>query len=148
MNEVNVSVLDLHAPRWLSKVPRFCQKVLQEIAVDEREVSVLLCSDSLIRDLNLRYRDCEAPTDVLSFLQQDGSPVPDNRPLGDVVISLESAKRNARKFAVTYQEELKRLLVHGLLHLKGMDHEASQDPAAMLGLQDDIMSKLTEEKLF
>ena len=81
-----------------------------------RTTTLILCSDYFIRKLNRNYRGKDKPTDVLSFEFGDADL------LGEVYISLQRAKVQARAYGLTYEEELKRLLVHGLLHLMGYDH--------------------------
>ncbi len=81
-----------------------------------------------MRVLNRQYRGIDRTTDVLSFPQEDSVSFKDLSPeceivLGDIVINLHKAERQARENGLTFQEELKRLLVHGLLHLLGYDHE-------------------------
>lgn len=80
------------------------------------ELSVFLTGDDEIRELNRKYRKKDKATDVLSF------PLDDPYMLGDVVISVERAAAQADTFGVTMDEEIARLLVHGILHLAGYDH--------------------------
>jgi len=87
--------------------------------------SVVLCSDYLIRKLNRKYRKIDKATDVLSFHIGDADL------LGEVYISLQRAKVQARRYGVSYEDELKRLLIHGLLHLVGYDHIKPADRAVM-----------------
>lgn len=101
------------------------------------EVSVLFVGDGKMHALNLRYRGIDKTTDVLSFPQYDGgelkkmlkrsSQVSDHSslPLGDIVISLERTRAQAKEHGLSFDEELARLLIHGLLHLFGYDHEKS-----------------------
>ncbi len=88
------------------------------------ELSVLLCDDAFIASLNQQYRGKEGPTDVLSFAMDD-------EVLGDVVVSLDTARRQAASLGHPVDVELRVLLVHGLLHLFGHDHEAPGDDARM-----------------
>jgi probable rRNA maturation factor len=78
-------------------------------------------NDEAIRALNREYRGHDYPTDVLSFGLQEGAPSGE-RLLGDVVISVETAKRQAAAYGAPLVQEIHRLLIHGLLHLKGHDH--------------------------
>jgi probable rRNA maturation factor len=99
---------------------------LQSEGFPERtEVSLLLSDDATIQQLNRQYRDMDCPTDVLSFPQED------TKVLGDVVISLETAARQAVEYGTTLQEEVERLLAHGILHLFGYDHETAEDASIM-----------------
>jgi probable rRNA maturation factor len=100
------------------------------------EVSLLLCDDPFIRSLNLQHRGIDKPTDVLSFTQE--SPHPDmpadrdqNRILGDVVISLETADAQARTVGWPIDHEVCLLAVHGVLHLLGYDDETVEGAATM-----------------
>ena len=88
------------------------------------EVSLVFVTDSQIRKLNERYRHKNKATDVLSFPMN----VKDKRAklLGDIVISADTAKRDAKKKGIRFEEELKFLLIHGFLHLLGYDHEISE----------------------
>lgn len=87
------------------------------------ELSVVFVGDVLMKDLNTRYRGINRTTDVLSFpLTDSGFPDP-GEPLGDIVISLPKAVEQSKAYGVTLHEELIRLLLHGLLHLVGYDHE-------------------------
>ncbi|GBU22957.1 hypothetical protein R80B4_02870 [Fibrobacteres bacterium R8-0-B4] len=90
-----------------------------------QSTAVILCSDYMIRKLNRRYRGKDKATDVLSF------PFGDDDLLGEVYISLQRAAVQARRYGVSYEDELKRLLVHGLLHLMGYDHIKRADRLAM-----------------
>lgn len=89
----------------------------------EAELSVLLCDDATIQELNRDYRGKDRPTDVLAFAMQEGEGTgvaPDL--LGDVVISLDTARRQAPAHGRTIAGEVTFLLAHGLLHLLGHDH--------------------------
>lgn len=82
-----------------------------------RELSILFTGDKEIRELNARYRKKDKATDVLSF------PLDDETMLGDVVISVETAAKQAKSYRTTFRAEITRLLIHGVLHLLGHDHE-------------------------
>lgn len=96
-----------------------------ELECSERELSLLFTDDSEIQELNRNYRRKDKATDVLSFALDEGRGILKLKqaPLGDIVISVETALRQARKFRVTPKQEFQRLLIHGLLHLLGYDHE-------------------------
>ena len=96
-------------------------------------------SDAEIRRLNRMYRQKDATTDVLSFSYLD-QPVGKGNQLGDVVISIDQAKRQAE--AGDLELELTDLLVHGVLHVLGFDHEEPEDAAEMFPLQDDLVKQL------
>ena len=112
------------------------------------EMSVLFVSDKKIHVLNRDYRGKDKPTDVLSFPQSDSIETAVSSPsLGDLVISLETAKRQSREFEVTPGQEVLRLMVHGTLHLAGYDHEGvgAREANRMRRAEQRIYSKL--EKL-
>jgi probable rRNA maturation factor len=94
------------------------------------ELSVALVGDEEIHALNKRWRRKDKPTDVLSFPAGDW-PGPGPKPLGDVVISLDTTRRAAREYGHTLEHELSRYLAHGLLHLLGHDHLKTADAAKM-----------------
>ena len=88
------------------------------------ELSVLFTDDTAIRELNHTYRGKDRPTDVLSFSQlEDESTLFSGESLGDIVISLERAREQASDYDNDFDQEISRLLIHGLLHLFGYDHE-------------------------
>jgi probable rRNA maturation factor len=98
------------------------------------EVSVLFCGDGAIRTLNRRYRRMDAPTDVLAFPAEGGGL------LGDIVISVPYAARQARRRGERPAREIDRLLLHGLLHLSGYDHET--DGGEMDALEKKLRRRL------
>jgi probable rRNA maturation factor len=157
MNQVDVNVSGIEAPSWLLRCAAFAKKVLQARGIRNWELSILLCDDLTIQGLNRRYRNLDEPTDVLSFGQQEsgewpegdlGAPAPEpaQRAAGDVVVSLDSMRRNAEGGGIEEHEELKRLLIHGILHLEGLDH--SDRDSEMIGLQERILASLKEERVF
>lgn len=100
--------------------------ILEQLGCHDSELSILLVSDAKIRQLNHQYRDLDVATDVLSFPQnEDGAGEFDSHLLGDVVISVETAHRQAGEHQLILEEELVLLLIHGILHLLGYDHERS-----------------------
>ncbi len=115
--------------------------------LSETSVSVILTDDREIRELNKRYRKKNRPTDVISFAyREDPFPSVVGAPetLGDVYISLERAAEQARHYGVAPAEELLRLLVHGILHLAGYDHERSvREETKMRNKEDEILARLT-----
>ncbi|MDP2815372.1 MAG: rRNA maturation RNase YbeY [Rectinemataceae bacterium] len=143
MNSVDTGFHDIAEPEWLDRAESFSQRVLSGFGVDNRDLSILFCGDAFIQMLNREYRNRDEPTDVLSF-EQGGEYTDESGQkrilAGDIVISLEALSRNAEEFAVPYDDELKRLIVHGILHLSGYDHEDNDTTRPMLVLQEEIMS--------
>ena len=121
-NRVLVSVQeDLDSPIWLDNVEPFVQKVLKAFAFDGEEISILFCNDDYIQELNSNYRGIDSPTDVLSFENDEEYEDEEGKWLcaGDIAISLDTLPVNAAYFEQTENDEIKRLLVHGILHLNG-----------------------------
>jgi probable rRNA maturation factor len=88
-----------------------------------RTFSVALISDRRIKELNTFFRGKDSVTDVLSFPHEPDEFDPDPNNLGDIVISAEQAQRQAKENGLTLENEIKQLILHGLLHLCGYDHE-------------------------
>lgn len=105
-------------------------RILRDSGRGEAELSILITGDEEIRSLNRDYRALDRSTDVLSFSQVEGEgPVSARQLLGDVVISWETAGRQASELGHSLHEELQRLLIHGVLHLLGFDHEEDEEAA-------------------
>ena len=100
------------------------------------EVALVLTRDPAVRELNARYRGQDKPTDVLSFPGPGG-----NAGLGDIVVSVDTAERNARRLGRTLQRELDVLALHGFLHVLGYDHETDD------GTMDRLERRLRRELL-
>ncbi len=98
-------------------------RVSDDLALPDGEISVLLCDDAHIAELNRRFMNRDGATNVLSFLYRSpGDPVSPDTGLGDVAISVETCARNARKARIDPVEEVAFCLIHGLCHLAGHDH--------------------------
>ena len=98
-------------------------RMLKELELEHAELSVLLTNDSRIHELNRQYRGKDKPTDVLAFELDGGGRLDDGTQcLGDVVISLDTAARQAKSKRLPLLHEVRLLLAHGLLHLLGYDH--------------------------
>ena len=115
------------------KLEGVIRNILIPLECLEKEVSILLVDDKRMRELNKQYRDLDQTTDVLSFPQNDGeeeglSP----HLLGDVVISTVTARRQSTEHGLSLEEELVLLLIHGILHLLGYDHERSEKEARLM----------------
>ncbi len=127
------------------------KKTLQIAGYNKKKttVSVSLVRDATIKKLNKSFRGKNSATDVLSFIPLDICKT-HNGFLGDIIISVDTAKKNAKEQEVAFKEELLRLSVHGVLHLLGYDHEFNakkKDAAKMFALQEKIMNKLRVEFL-
>lgn len=108
-------------------------------------VDIVLIDDEEMQELNNQYRGKDKPTDVLSFAlfadSEDKEILPNNEiALGEVLISLETAKRQADDAGITIEEQIDFLLCHGILHLLGYDHPDEESLIVMLDIQDAILS--------
>lgn len=106
------------------------EQILNALGCDNHEISIVVTDDAQVRDLNRTYRGKDVPTNVLSFPMQEGE-FSDITPglLGDVVISLDRAQTEAIKAGISTDERMSQLLIHGILHLMGFDHELGEDQA-------------------
>jgi probable rRNA maturation factor len=107
------------------------------------ELSILIVSDQEIADLNKTYLDRSGPTNVMAFPMQEG-PFGDITPrlLGDVVISLDTAAREAQQAGMTTESRFDQLLVHGILHLFGFDHDKTAGGAKAMRIKEEELLKL------
>jgi probable rRNA maturation factor len=134
-NPQHVSGLDLRGiRRWLSAL-------LSEVAADVTSLTVRFTSDREVRRLNQAWRQIDRPTDVLSF---PGESTPEGRHLGDIVISIPTARRQARQVRHAVGRELRELILHGVLHCLGYDHE--RDDGAMDRLERQLRSRWIDEE--
>ena len=109
------------------------------------ELSIVLTGDAAVRELNRAYRGVDDPTDVLSFAQSEGGefarPEGEAPHLGDVIISIDTARRQAAEYGLALQDEVSHLLVHGVLHLLGYNHEHPADSQVMRQHEDAILGE-------
>ena len=149
MNRVLFRAEELPLPLWTNEARAYVRKVLAVLGLDNWELSVLFCNNRYIKTLNAQYRNRDEPTDVLSFSLGEepgraGAAGTETGPYlaGDIVISLDALKENAQFFEVPEEEELRRLLVHGILHLAGEDHASNEAEEPMLKKQEEILRTL------
>lgn len=162
-----------YSQKKLESVEIFIQNVLNHLNFENWEMNVVFCDDKFMQEMNLQYRNIDAPTDVLSFEQGDYYIDDDENEIfsaGDILISDETLSKNAKEFNIAKNDELKRLLVHGILHLSGEDHgefhvgingdildgnsnvvEVSEslknEEIEMLVLQEKILKELSDKKI-
>jgi len=129
------------------KLKKIAQKVLEIVEQDQAELCLVLVNNTKIRKLNAKFRKKDYPTDVLSF--PAGDQLPEGAPiLGDVVISVEEAKAQSKERRRTLNEEMVTLLIHGIVHLLGYDHErSSKDARIMERLEKKIYRTLCDRGL-
>ena len=109
----------------------------------DSELSILIVDDPQIEELNQQYLHREGPTNVIAFAMRDGE-FSDLSPhlLGDVVISTDTTAREAQTSAMSMQRRFNELLVHGILHLMGYDHETSEEEARVMEDKSRELMKL------
>ena len=127
------------------QVKRQLSRAMTYLGCQEQELSVVFGDDRLLQDLNRDYRAKDRPTNVLAFPQEPIDAVaPSADLLGDVVVSLPTAQREAQDLEQPLEARVVYLLVHGLLHLLGYDHEPSDaDRQRMEALEQEILAHLT-----
>ena len=121
---------------------RLVERILEYLDLSARsELCVSLVSDVDMRELNRRYRQIDATTDVLCFPQRS-----DVNPdlLGDIVISYQTALRHSQKLEISIEEELRLLIVHAVLHLLGFDHKKKKERETMREKEKEVLNYLAE----
>ena len=126
---------------------KIAEAILVLVGQAEAELSLALIGNADMQKLNAQYRGQDYPTDVLSFPTDETLP-PVHRVLGDVIISIQMARRQAKERGRTTDEEMVTLLIHGVVHLLGYDHERSaEDARVMKRLENKIYRQLCEQGL-
>ena len=133
----------------IEQVSAWGEALLHVTECTTRTLSVVLCDDQTIHELNRQWRDVDSPTDVLSFPMDEGESLDAGEalaPLGDIVISIETARRQAPQHDYTTEEELRYLLVHGLCHLLGFDHGVPEEARDMREMESKLISVLAPQQ--
>ncbi len=128
------------------------KKVLNKVAElygleENTEVSITLTDDAYIKELNTQYRNKDCATDVLSFALNEGEEPeivdgPAVNLIGDIIISVETAKRQAEEYGHSLEREMAFLTVHGMMHLLGYDHIAEADRIEMRKEEEYVLENL------
>ncbi len=131
----------------IDALKKIAASILKALEQSQAELSVALVGDQEMRPLNAKYRKKNKTTDVLSFPADRALPGKAGL-LGDVIISIEQAKRQARDRKTSLEIEMVMLLIHGILHLLGYDHERSQRQAKIMAtLEQKLLSHLCDRGL-
>jgi rRNA maturation RNase YbeY len=138
---VVVATRGRRVPGLAARVAARGRRLLAALRLPEAELSLVLVSDAVMRRLNRQWRGADRPTDVLSFAQAEGQGGAPEGLLGDVVISVDTARRQARERAAPLTRELDRLLIHGVLHLLGYDHERSPADAQRMQRRERSLAR-------
>ncbi|MGA7793785.1 MAG: rRNA maturation RNase YbeY [Candidatus Acidiferrales bacterium] len=110
-------------PVALHPLLQFYERVRRELGFAPESVTIQLISDETMSRLNETFRKKQGPTDVLSFPANGARPAQGAKYIGDIAISPETARRNARRFSRSLPVEMRILILHGMIHLAGFDHE-------------------------
>jgi probable rRNA maturation factor len=110
-------------PVAIQPLQQFHERVRCELGFAPESVTIQLISDETMSRLNRTFRKKHGPTDVLSFPANGARPAQDAEYVGDIAISPETARRNARRFSRSLSVEMRILILHGMIHLAGFDHE-------------------------
>jgi rRNA maturation RNase YbeY len=137
---VVVATRGRRAPALATRLARSARRLLRTLRLPDAELSIVLVSDREIHTLNRDWRRRDRPTDVLAFAQREGPGGAPDGLLGDVVISVDTARRQAAERGATLGREGDRLLIHGLLHLLGYDHERSAAEAARMRRRESALA--------
>jgi probable rRNA maturation factor len=141
-NRILLDARHRKAAAHAARLKRQASAFLKKLNLNNAELSLALVGDAAIRKLNREWRRKDKPTDVLSF-PADPLPrgVPGPQPLGDLVISLDTTARQAKEYGRTVEQELKRYLAHGLLHLLGHDHLTPKEAKAMSAAEEALLGE-------
>jgi len=133
-------------PKWTKAIPdveRRCRRAAEaalaapiESSAGTGSVAVLLASDAALRALNRRFRGFDKPTNVLSFPAGEGDS------LGDLALAYDTAATEARADGIALADHLAHLVVHGVLHLRGLDHQRAADAEAMEAVEIELLARL------
>ena len=125
------------------KVENKAKNILNALGCPDGELSILIVTDQEMAELNRTYLNRSGPTNVIAFPMQEG-PFGDITPrlLGDVVISLDTAAREAQQAGMTTESRFDQLLVHGILHLFGFDHDKTAEGAKAMRIKEEELLKL------
>ncbi|MDO8643737.1 MAG: rRNA maturation RNase YbeY [bacterium] len=121
----------------LPKTRRVVLSLFKSLKLSEAEVTILFVSDPLIQKYHAAYFNDPTPTDVISF------PTEESGYLGDILISLPTAARQAKEAQKPFWDEIKLLLTHGLLHLLGYDHQKKRDRTKMWRKQNALLKQVS-----
>jgi pyridoxine 5-phosphate synthase len=128
-----------HIPIPVDRLRRTAETLLGLCDHRHSELSILLVGDPGMRQLNHHYRHKDRATNVLSFPMQEGLAIANGALLGDIVISTDTAAREARELRVPLRQRLNWLLIHGLVHLLGLDHERSEEEAVRMAAREQTL---------
>lgn len=118
------------------------EMALRECNAEDNIVGILITGNAEIHQLNLQYRQMDSPTDVLSFNGDYPDPETGRNYLGDIIISIPKAKKQAAEGRHTLTQEVELLVIHGVLHLCGFDHDTEEHKNKMWAVQADLLDRI------
>lgn len=121
-----------------NEIKSIVEKIFLHLRITKAEISISFVGNKQIRELNYQFRGIDAVTDVLSFSINDINPENGYLMLGDILISVPVAKAQAESIRHSLKKELILLVIHGILHLCGYDHENSHDEKKMFSFQEKL----------
>ena len=125
------------------RMESFARGVLERNGVERGEYNIVFVDDTYMTELNETYKGRTGSTDVLSFNLSDEN---ENLYAGEIYVSLERAKEQAIEYGASFEREVVRLVVHGLLHLTGYVHDTEESHAAMNGRTEDLVAVFFESR--
>ena len=124
------------------KLKELIDKVVKRFSLEKAEFNIILVDNEYIHKLNKEYRHIDRETDVITFALEDNMDIKlDIRILGDIYISIDKAKSQAKEYGHSFLRELSFLTVHGILHLLGYDHQTKKEEKVMFDIQDEILNE-------
>lgn len=134
---VYIEIIDRSSRVSQAPLRRLIARILEAEGCGRDTLTLILADSGCLRRLNRKYRHIDRVTDVISFALREGHPHPgEPTELGDIYISLPRTRRQARQYRVSFNQELRRLVVHGTLHLLGYDHQKLVQAARMRKRED------------
>lgn len=122
-----------------TRVKRAVEQVCGRLSYKDASIAVHFVGERRMRRLNRTYRGFDRPTDVLSFSLREGEEHQGENDWGDIFLCVPYIRRQAKRFDVSYEEECLRMLVHGVLHLAGFDHQTRRQAKQMFALQEEFL---------
>lgn len=137
INNCNLKIIEI------DELNDFVNFALEYLKLKNTYFNIIIVDDVYIHDLNKQYRGIDRPTDVISFALEDDKTFIDMdfKVLGDIYISIDTAKKQALNYGHSLKRELSFLTIHGILHLLGYDHQNEEDEKKMFDLQELILNE-------
>lgn len=141
MNEIVVNNLTDEKLKEIDELEKLGNYIAKYMKLDNVCLSVIIVDNEKIHEINKTYRNVDRETDVISFALEDGENIEfPIRNLGDIYISIDKAREQAKEYGHSLRREICFLLTHGFLHLLGYDHMKEDDEKVMFSLQEEILN--------